>query len=116
MDHKWCINCGKKHKAEESAQDKLRSKAKSIASFLCATCLWAQVGMAELDFGKAGAQDHVTNDFSMQSIDFAFSTNSGLTLSAALGDQMIDFAHICHIQHPAPPIQFYFNGKTNGPL
>jgi hypothetical protein len=86
---------------------------KSIASLLCAACLWAQVGTTELDFGKIAKQDKAVNDFSHNGIDLVFSTTStGLTLSASPGDLMIDFAHIYQIEHPTPPIQFYSHGES----
>ncbi|MEI7752445.1 MAG: hypothetical protein WCJ71_10210 [Candidatus Omnitrophota bacterium] len=91
--------------AENSKQDDLRKAAKSLASFLCVTCLCAQVGAAELDFGKVATQDHPANDFSRQSIDHIFSsTNSTLTLSASPGDLMIDFARIHSVSHLNPPV------------
>ena len=101
MECKCCINCGRKHMGGNQGQDGLRKAAKSMACFLCATCLCAQVGAAELDFGKVALHDHAANDFSKQSIDLIFSsTNSTLTLSALPGDLMIDFAHIHSVSHP----------------
>jgi len=108
MKHKYCINCGGKHIAENNKQDDLRKAAKSLASFLCAACLCAQVGVAELDFGKVATQDHPANDFSRQSIDHIFSsTNSTLTLSASPGDLMIDFARIHSVSHLNPPVNVF---------
>ena len=111
MKHKYCINCGKNHIAENKKCDDFRKAAKSTASFLCASCLCAQVGAAELDFGKVTMQDHAANDFSGQSIDHIFSsTNSTLTLSASPGDLMIDFAHIHQVLQPhlPPKIDFLY--------
>ena len=102
--HKCCIHCEGNHIAENNKQDDLRKAAKSLASFLCATCLCTQVGAAEFDFGKVATQDHAANDFSRQSIDHIFSsTNSTLTLSASPGDLMIDFARIHSVSHLSPP-------------
>ena len=108
MEHKCCIHCGKDHIVENNKHDGFRKSAKSLASFLCATCLCAQVGAAELDFGKVVTQDHAANDFSRQSIDLIFtSTNSTLTLSALPGDLMMDFAHIYSADHLNPPVNIF---------
>lgn len=103
--HKHCINCEKDHIVENNKHDDFRKRAKSLASFLCATCLCTHVVAAELDFGKVAMQDHAANDFSGQSIDHIFSsTNSTLTLSASPGDLMIDFARIHSVSHLSPPV------------
>ena len=95
MNNKCCVNCGKKIKTEITMPNMLKGQVKGIASFLCAVCLWAQVGSAELDFGKVAAEDRAANDFSQQSVGFIFSTTaSTMALSASPGDLMIDFAHI----------------------
>ena len=105
MEHKYRIDYGGKQiTAENNEQDDLRKAAKSLASFLCATCLCTHVGAAELDFAKVAMQDHDANDFSRQSIDHIFSsTNSALTLSVSPGDLMIDFARILSASHLSPP-------------
>jgi len=99
MEHKFCLICG---------------GIKTIASFLCATCLWAQVGTTELDFGKIAKQDKAVNDFSHDGIDLVFSTTStGLTLSASPGDLMTDFIGIHQIYQPAPPPKIDFIQKPD---
>src|SRR3989338_1618560 len=98
MGHKFCMNCG---------------SIKGIASFLCAACLWVHIGTTELNFWKIAKQDKAVNDFSHNSIDLIFSTNTAtsLTLSASTGDLMTDFIGIHQIYHPAPPPKIDFIQK-----
>ncbi len=106
-NHEHCTQCGKKLTAFDHMKNFLGKKSKQIIVFLCALCLAARIGTAELDFGSVVQKDHPLNDFSSQSVDHAFnngnlSATSGDSFTFSQGDYAIDFTGIHKIEYPIP--------------